>query len=212
MSLDSQSVATKKSYKDATLALKDRKLGTFEVGRDIGAWLETLTQRPTRIGWQYRVLMEKIAALVRGRRGKSTTIINYCPDQRLLFRYLAVSVGLEAPCISYYSVTLEVDSRHNPLVGEIDDAIEKHVVTVSHAKELITKISSECDRFNIILIPPSLPEIQRSVAVRFVAGCVGVMFVRDFGLEKTPWPFEYLRQHNMVMIETADGYGECWAL
>jgi hypothetical protein len=212
MSLDSHSVATKKSYKDASLALKDRKLGTFEVGRDVGAWLETLTQKPARIGWQDRVLMEKITALIRARRGKSTTLINYCPNQRLLFRYLAVSVGLAAPCISCYSVQLGVESSQNRLVDEIDEAIEKHVSIVSESRELISNIGNESDRFNIILIPPSLPEIQRSVAVQFVAGCIGVMFVRDFGLEKTPWPFEYLRQHNMVMIETADGYGECWAL
>jgi len=212
MNIETASESNKHDYRDATLGLRGRKLGTFEIGRDLGGWIQTLHPKPSEISWQSRALLEKICALSRARRGKETLFVNFDPDQHLMFRYLTVSLGERVPSFSYFSTALKPLPKSDQLVEEVDRLIERRVRQFDRAESLLSAIPFKSGDFAIVLLPPNRPDLQRSVAVQFVEGAKGVMLVRDFSLVKAPWPYDYLRDNNMVMIETADGYGECWAL
>jgi len=202
----------KAGYKDKTLALRDRKLGLLEIGRDLAGWLETISLRPNGIDWQRRAMIEKASALLRSRRGQDSIVINFDRDQHVLFRYLILAIGQSAERIRFKSTPLDLLKADNMLVEDIDEMMMNRIGSFESDELLLNSLNSSPNVFNLVLVPGSRPDLQRSVAVRFHQGYRGVMFVPDFSMERTPWPFDFLRQHNMVMIETADGFGECWSL
>jgi hypothetical protein len=202
----------KAGYKDKTLALRDRKLGLLEIGRDLSGWLETIAARPFEIDWQRRALIEKVSALLRSRRERDTIFINFDRHQHVLFRYLILAIGQRSESIRLKSTRLDLLQADNMLVEDIDEMMMNNIKSFESDELLLNSLNSNPDFFNVVLVPGLRPDLQRSVAVRFNQGYRGIMLVPDFSMERTPWPYDFLRQNNMVMIETADGFGECWSL
>ncbi len=205
-------VLPKHSYRDSTLALKDRKLGVFEIGRDIGGWVEALHPKSSQVSWQSRSLLEKISGLCRARRNKPTVIINFDDQQHLLLRYVHVHFASQSKEIKVISTPVQRLSTTGLLTAEIDKCIDQCISSSSFSDVISANISKDESHFSIVVIPPGRPEIVRRVAVEWVTGARGVILYRDYSYVKTPWPFDYLRDNNLVMIETADGFGECWSL
>jgi len=212
MSKDISAPNLHKQYFDSTLSLSGRKLGSLEIGREVGAWVQSLAPKPEDVDWQTRATLEKASALVKAKRRGAVVLFNFDPEQHLLLRFLVVSRKLVAGEFEVCSIKWNQLAAIDALGTCIDDLLASQVAISKDEVSLVRAIRRGDDTLNVIILPPNRPDLQRAVASRFVQGCSGVMFVRDFSIAKTAWPFEYLRQNNLTMVETADGFGECWSL
>jgi hypothetical protein len=209
-------LSTKKggrNYIDETLEIKGRKLVTYERGRDIGAWMELLVDKPLNLSWQDRSLLDKVSTLIRGTKVGIISLWTNDSNALALLRYIALSFPLQGP----NKVDLSLPSAYSPVAATNDLQLDLD----RHLKENIRIISSADLGGYKAVVPSTLTVFILNG--QDTAGMIGaftqivrctpcVIFIKDFSFYETKWPHDIVRSNGLSICETADGYGECWRI
>ena len=199
-------------YKEDGLTLGSRRLGLLDSGREVGALGHLFSQVDPPLKWQTRALLEKLLGLIRARKGWASKLIFTSQAERFLFAAIAFTFGTGDKA----NVTILRPQNWQRFEGPGQILLEDLSVVIDRWSEsdlttlLIESASTEV--FEIFVLPPDSVIDQSLVLKRFLAGQMGVMFVRDFSLMAAKFRADEYRDAGLVITETADGYGECWSL
>jgi len=200
------------SYKDSTLALRGRRFGSLDPGREVGALVNLFAKDAVKIPWQSRALLEKLLTLIRARRLKRTSLV---------FGGVGLELELPALCFMYkriigqhLSVVLLNDYKfkepETEVWADLWSTISSIVERVSLSEYLREERRDEV--FHIYVLAAEAIDKQEQVLASFSDGLLGVMFVKDFALKKSKFIAETYRRTGLSITESADGFGECWSL
>jgi hypothetical protein len=202
----------KSSYKDSTLALRERRFGSLDPGREVGALVNLFAKDPVKIPWQSRALLEKLLTLIRARRLKRTSLV---------FADTGSELELPALCFVYertigqrLSIVLlneyKFKDPETEVWADLWSTISSKVERASLSDYLRQDYSDEI--FHIYVLAAEALDKQEQVLASFSDGQFGVMFVKDFSLKRTKFIAETYRRTGLSITESADGFGECWSL
>jgi hypothetical protein len=198
------------SYRDNHLAMKGRRFGPLDPGREVGALVNLLMDTPHKVSWQSRALAEKLLCLLRARRGNSTEFCfgKGCFDFELRSACFVFSKGIGnwlrivGPEFSFGTSNTnnfwnKVAADIYPLLGENANYVQEN---------------SKKELFSIYLANSDDIKLQEAALQRFINDRTGVILVKDFSLKSSRFIADVYRRSGLSITESADGFGECWSL
>jgi len=201
-------MSTMKTYKDSTITLRNRRFSGFDSGRELGALIKLVYPDDSKILWQQRVITDKVVSLVRARHRGMVNIFNLVQNRLeymlpvwFLFefndvkRITAYSVDQQPNRSDIFSPPHHVGNLFLSIPMQDFDALIQQQVA-----------------FSIVIVDSSHINEQSTVLSCFSKHLSGVMIVENFSFADARFSADVYRRYNLSIIETADGYGECWSL
>jgi hypothetical protein len=197
-----------KTYRDSTITLRNRRFSGFDTGRELGALIKLVHQDDSKITWQQRSITDKIVSLVRSRHRGVVNIFNLVPNRLEYVLPAGFLFGFRDEVqVSVYSVDPQPD-RFDILSKICHSKDFFHTISPHEFEALIQQQNS----FSIVVVDSGFVNEQSTILSCFCKNLSGVMIVENFSHQDTRFNADIYRRYNLSIIETADGYGECWSL
>jgi hypothetical protein len=199
-------------YKDRLMALRGRRFGLLDPGREIGAIANLLCNADRPPSWQERALLDKLLSIIRGRRHEGVTV--FLSSCRFSFELRSLCFALFSRIGKQLSLVSCVDIDFGDPVNKIDayviDYLEKNLrkVPIDYDPNIV----DTNDKFVVWLISSEDRLAQELALESFGKSVKGVILIKDFSLATTKFYAELFRSAGLSITESADGFGECWRL
>lgn len=194
------------SYSDKFIELKNTYLLQYELGREVPALIQLLSESDKAFDLQWRTVMTRIVGLIAGRRkGKATLLLG---DERLAVMALIAHFIFHKskPDLTIHTASLWHNIQKTALTEDVVAQLP-HDCEIADLSELM-RAGLKTKGFLIAVFHEKQSTPIRQVIDHFSKGNPGVLLVIDYARHPAESYYQHVRELGLRMVELPDGSGE----